>query len=231
MDTSGYERIVFFTGAGMSAESGVPTYRGQGGTWTEYDYQEYACQDAFERNPQKVWEFHDLRREKTGKCQPHAGHRLIAALDKTRHVTVVTMNIDGLHQRAGSVTVREVHGSMWRIRCDACDRLANNRDVPLGRYQHECGNWWRPDIVWFGDSLNPVVVRGALAAISTCDLLVSVGTSGVVYPAAEFPMRAKQAGATLVEINPELTPYSDQHDLCLRGPASEMLEQLFGKLE
>lgn len=228
MDLSSFERIVFFTGAGMSAESGVPTYRGRGGIWHEYNYEDYACQAAFERDPRKVWDFHDLRRQKVGACQPHAGHFLIAELEKRpdKHVTVVTQNIDGMHQRAGSLVVKELHGSMWRIRCDACDRVANNRDVPMQSYRHECGNWWRPDITWFGDSLHPGVVRSALAAISTCQLLVSIGTSAVVYPAAEFPLRAKQGGARLIEINLEDTPLSDMYDARLRGPASEKLAEL-----
>lgn len=228
-----YERIVFFTGAGMSAESGVPTYRGRGGIWSEYNYEEYACQEAFERDPRKVWDFHDLRREKTGACKPHAGHFLIAELEKRpdKHVTVVTQNIDGMHQRAGSLVVKELHGSMWRIRCDACDRVANNRDVPLKSYQHECGNWWRPDITWFGDSLHPGVVRSALAAISTCQLLVSVGTSAVVYPAAQFPMLAKQGGAKLIEINPEDTPLSEMYDVRLRGSASAELAGLLAEFQ
>lgn len=213
----------------MSAESGVPTYRGHGGIWADYNYEDYACQAAFERDPQKVWEFHDLRRQKTAACQPHAGHHLITQLERALpHVVVVTQNIDGMHQRAGSLVVKELHGSMWRIRCDACDKVRVNREVPLKSYQHECGRWWRPDITWFGDSLHPGVVRSAIAAIATCDLLVSIGTSAVVFPAAEFPLHAKRNGATLVEINLEDTPLSDMYDHRIRGPAAEKLAELFG---
>jgi NAD-dependent deacetylase len=230
MNVSDFKRIVFFTGAGMSAESGVPTYRGHGGVWTQYNYEDYACQRAFDRDPKGVWEFHDRRRQSTGACRPHSGHALIAALEQRRSgVTVVTQNIDGMHQRAGSKTVFELHGSMWRLRCDACGIVVDNLDVPLGTYQHECGNWWRPDIVWFGDMLRPDTVQRAQDAISTCDLLVSIGTSAVVYPAAQFPLLARQTGAKLVEINLEETPLSSAYDLCLRGSASAMLAKLFGE--
>src|SRR5262245_5945137 len=116
-----FEAIVFFTGAGMSAESGVPTYRRKGGIWKEYDYQQYACQPAFDRDPQAVWEFHNYRRELVSKCAPNRGHEIIAKLEaELPHVSVVTQNIDGLHQRAGSQGVVELHGSLWRVRCDIC---------------------------------------------------------------------------------------------------------------
>lgn len=220
-------RVVFFTGAGMSAESGVSTYRGRGGIWHEYRYEDYACQEAFERDPEKVWDFHDMRREKTGALAPHAGHEAIAALERARPETcVVTQNIDGLHQRAGSRRVYELHGSLWRVRCDRCGVGMENREVPLLSRKHACGAYLRPDIVWFGDFLRADVVEAALAAVRTCDLLVSVGTSAQVYPAAEMPLHAKRAGAFLVEVNPEETPLSPIYDRCVRAPASEVLKAL-----
>jgi NAD-dependent deacetylase len=222
-----FKSVVFFSGAGMSVESGVPTYRGRGGIWHKYNYEEYACQAAFDLDPLKVWEFHDQRRARVAKCEPNSGHKLIAELENSHpDITVVTQNIDGLHQRAGSRKVLELHGSLWQLRCDHCGVIVDNFDLPLGEYRHECGNYWRPNIVWFGDMLFPQVVRSATDAISHCDLLVSIGTSGVVYPAAEFPILAKQNGATLVEINPEETPLSPIFDLHLRGPATKMLPQL-----
>jgi NAD-dependent deacetylase len=227
LDSSSFRKVVFFTGAGMSAESGVPTYRGKGGTWTEYNYEEYACQAAFERDPQKVWEFHNMRRAAVKACQPHTGHDLIVeSEERFENLTVVTQNIDGMHQRAGSKTVHELHGSLWRVVCQSTGRVKENHDVPFSDPRSEYG-YWRPDIVWFGDTLDPVVIYSAIEAITECDLLVSIGTSGVVFPAAQFPLQAREAGAKLVEINPEETPLSDQYDLCLRGPASQVLADLF----
>lgn len=223
-----FERVVFFTGAGMSAESGVPTYRGKGGIWKAYDYERYACQPAFERDPEGVWEFHNFRRSLVGVCEPHAGHALIVAAERANPegVTIVTQNIDAMHQLAGSQRVHELHGCLWRVRCDACGATHQGRESPLEGLKCDCGSWWRPDIVWFGDHLNEPVVQAAAHAIAECDLLISIGTSAVVFPAAQLPRIAREAGATLVEINPEPTPVSDWYDVHLRGPASEMLAQM-----
>ena len=218
-----FERVLFFTGAGLSAESGIPTYRGAGGIWNEYDYEDYACQRAFDRDPHKVWEFHDRRRAAVAACEPNEGHQLIAA---TSGAVLVTQNIDGLHQRAGSGGVIELHGSLWRVRCDRCGVVRPDLDLPIDPRTCSCGACWRPDIVWFEDSLDPGVVAAAEQAVAGCDLLVAVGTSGVVYPAAGLPRLA--AGATRVEINPEETPVSGWYDLHLRGPASQMLRKLAG---
>lgn len=231
-----YAKIVFFTGAGMSKESGVPTYRGAGGLWNEYRYQDYACQEAFERDPVAVWEFHDKRRAAAAACQPHSGHHLITRFIAARQaagkagggVTIVTQNIDGMHQRAGAEPVYELHGSLWRIRCDACALVMENRDVPLGGYQHSCGQYLRPDIVWFGDALNRGVLTKVVHAISHCNLFVSIGTSAAVFPAARLPMHAIENGAALIEINPEPTPVSQQYPKHMRGPASAMLAELLG---
>lgn len=221
-------RVVFFTGAGMSAESGVPVYRGSGGIWKQYDYQRYACQPAFDSDPEAVWEFHNYRRELVAACAPNAGHQLIAQAEQwCAEVTVVTQNIDGLHQLAGSHAVVELHGSLWRTRCDRCGEPGSeDRRAPLFDLYCACGRFKRPDIVWFGDALDPSVVREAVVAIKGAELLVSVGTSAMVYPAAEMPLLAKRAGATLIEINPEPTPLSDAYDMCLRGSATEMLARL-----
>lgn len=224
---SDYESIVFFTGAGMSAESGVPTFRGAGGIWKDYNYEEYACQTAFERDPERVWEFHNYRREVVGACAPNPAHQVVAELQTHRKVTVVTQNIDGLHQLAGSRVVHELHGGLWRLRCDHCGNRDTRRDVPLLELRcGACHHYWRPDIVWFGDSLNREVIMRAQAALTTCDLLVSIGTSAVVYPAAGLPVLAKQAGALCVEVNPEPTQMSDLYDVCLRSSASEAVAQM-----
>jgi NAD-dependent deacetylase len=225
-----YKNIVFFTGAGMSAESGVPTYRGAGGVWSEYRWEEFACQEAFDLDPEKVLRFHELRRRAVLECRPHAGHLAIAELEKAHPgVTVVTQNIDGMHQRAGSQKVIELHGSLWRLRCPV-HGVREDIAEQYGRYRCEpCGNWLRPDIVWFGDRLDQRVVDQAIAAMSRCDLFVSVGTSAVVYPAAGFPKIAKQCGAVCIEINPEPTELSFLYDRAVRQAAGRALPALLQK--
>jgi NAD-dependent deacetylase len=222
-----FKRVVFFTGAGMSAESGIPTFRGKGGMWEQYNFEEYACQAAFERDPEKVWEFHQKRREIVAACEPHQGHRLIAEMEELLpDVTIVTQNIDGMHQYAGSKKVLELHGNLWRVRCESCGLLFETDRGLMPELKHECGSYYRPHIVWFGDQLFEDVIEESLLAIVECDLLVSIGTSAVVFPAAEMPAFAKKAGARLVEINLEDTPMSDLYDTKLRGPASEILAEI-----
>lgn len=227
IDLRDHNRIVFFTGAGLSAESGIPTYRGHGGIWGQYNYEDFACQQAFERDPEKVWDFHDTRREKVAACAPNGGHGVIAEVQREKPKTVIiTQNIDGLHQRAGATDVVELHGSLWRVRCDDEGIVVPNEQVPLNPRRCACGAYWRPDIVWFGDMLNPVAIEKAIKAMQTCDLLVSVGTSGVVYPAAELPLIAIESGARTIEINLEDTPVSHLYQHMVRAPASEALAAL-----
>lgn len=222
-----FQRILFFTGAGLSAESGIPTYRGKGGLWAEYDYEDYACQRAFTRDPEKVWEFHDKRRAAVARCEPNEGHRIIAAVQHERSGTaVVTQNIDGLHARSGARDVVELHGSLWRVRCDRERVVRDDTTVPMTPRQCTCGAYWRPDIVWFEDALDPKNLERAQELLLACDLLVSVGTSGVVYPAAELPRVAMRSGATTVEINLEDTPVSALYQHRLRGTASDMLASM-----
>ena len=227
-----FERIVFFTGAGLSVESGIPTYRGKGGLWAEYDYEDYACQRAFDRDPSKVWDFHDKRRAAVAACAPNLGHRVIAEVQRERSaegasVAVVTQNIDGLHDRSGAADVVELHGSLWRVRCDDCRIVRPDDTVPMSPRECSCGGFWRPDIVWFEDSLDHRVVRKARELLEACDLLVSVGTSGVVYPAADLPRIAVQAGAVSVEVNPEDTPVSHLYQHTARGTASDVLPSMW----
>ncbi|MFC1849817.1 NAD-dependent deacylase [candidate division CSSED10-310 bacterium] len=222
-----YNKIVFFTGAGLSAESGIPTYRGKGGVWQEYNYEDFACQRAFDKDPQKVWEFHNKRREFINGCQPNEGHRIIAAVEQTKPQTmVITQNIDGMHQRAGSKKVIELHGSLWRVRCDREGTISENTDIPLKSMKCDCGEYLRPDIVWFEDPLDQQKIQQAVEAIFQSDLFVSIGTSGVVFPAAQLPAVAIQNSVPTVEINIESTPLSQLYQYRLQGPASEMLKQL-----
>jgi NAD-dependent deacetylase len=229
IDPGQYEHIVFFTGAGMSAESGVPTYRGRGGIWSQYHWEEYACQEAFNADPEKILKFHEVRRAAVLACNPHAGHSVIAVLEKERkRITVVTQNIDGMHQRAGNRNVIELHGSLWRMRCPY-HGISEDIGEKYKRYKCEkCGNWLRPDISWFGDMLNQGLINEAIAAIRRCDLFVSIGTSGVIYPAAGFPRIAKENNARCIEINPEANEMSFLYDEAIRDRAGKTLLELFG---
>ena len=213
----------------MSAESGVPTYRGRGGIWNQYKWENYACQSAFERDPEGVLEFHELRRIEALKCQPHGGHTIITDVQNDNSDTIViTQNIDGMHQRAKSKNVIELHGSLWRMRCESEKILI--KDLDRGKYQTrkcDCGNWLRPDIIWFQDMLNDKTVLAATQTMASCDLFVSIGTSAVVWPAAGYPKLAKNSGAFCVEINPEATELSGLYDQTIRMPASAGLEHLF----
>ena len=219
-----FEQVVFFTGAGLSAESGIPTYRGHGGIWKEYNYEDYACQRAFDRDPDKVWDFHDKRRAAVAACEPNAGHRMISEVQRTQPATaIITQNIDGLHARAGGRDVIELHGSLWRVRCDREGIVRDDTSVPMQPRRCTCGAYLRPDIVWFEDHLDHRVLSRAEQALKRADLIVSIGTSGVVYPAADLPRIAVAAGAVSVEINLEDTPVSGLYQHRLRGKASEML--------
>jgi NAD-dependent deacetylase len=225
-DLRDFRRIVFFTGAGMSAESGIHTYRGAGGVWRHYDYQRYACERAFLLDPRGVWEFHNYRRQLVMACEPHLGHTLLAKYAEVHpHVTIITQNIDGMHQRSGCRRVIELHGSLWRVRHPPSGETITTYDIPFAALRPD-GTWWRPDIVWFEDCLKDHTIEQALSAIDQCDLLISIGTSAVVYPAAQMPFSAKKAGATLIEINPEPTELSDAYDLCIRDKASAAIEKL-----
>jgi NAD-dependent deacetylase len=222
IDLRHYNRIVFFTGAGMSAESGVPTYRGSGGIWKEYRWDEYACQDAFLSDPEKVLRFHERRRSAVLECEPHAGHRTIAGLTG---VKVVTQNIDGMHQRAGTKDVIELHGSLWRLHCQQCGFRKNDYGPFYETMRCSCGNWLRPDIVWFGDTLDSSVMLRASELIGRCDLFISIGTSGSVWPAAGFPELAKRQGAYCIEINPEPS-HIISYDLVITETAARALPEL-----
>ncbi len=223
-----FEHIVFFTGAGLSSECGLPTYRGEGGIWGSYDYQDYACQRAFDRDPDRVWDFHDERRRVMGAAAPGLAHSVMAKIQQERTTTViVTQNIDGLHQRAGAVDVVELHGSVWRVRCSCPGAPFENKDLPIERRCVACGAWRRPDIVWFEDPMQQAPLERAAEVLMASDLLVSIGTSGVVYPAAQLPRMAKAAGAMCVEINPQETPVSGLYDIHMRTGAAEALRTLW----
>lgn len=228
IDLRDYEHVVFFTGAGLSAESGMHTYRGAGGIWSQYRWQDCACQRAFDRDPPGVLAFHEMRRGQALNCAPHAGHRRLAEL-QARHggIAVITQNIDGLLQRAGVRVAAELHGSLWRLRC-AC---GVREDAIAGGYAEkqcaQCGQWLRPDITWFEDSVNTGVFQHAAARVGKAELFIAVGTSGAVWPAAGFARQAQDSGARMIEINPEATEASTLYQEHIRLPASQALPECF----
>jgi len=227
IDINHYTNIVFFTGAGMSAESGVPTYRGEGGIWHKYNWEEYACQNAFKRTPKKVIDFHKVRREAVFQCKPHAGHHFICELQEShKNISIITQNIDVMHQRAGSKNVIELHGSLWRLRCDDCGKIIDDYNKSYTTIKCYCGKYLRPDIVWFGDMLNMSVINQASDLFEKCELFISIGTSGVVWPAAGFPQAAKSNGAYCVEMNTEKTELSYLFDEVINCKASEIGDYL-----
>jgi NAD-dependent deacetylase len=222
--------VAVLTGAGVSAESGVPTFRdAQTGLWSQFNPQELATRDAFRRNPRLVWEWYAHRRALLVDVEPNPGHYALAELERfVPHVTLLTQNIDGLHRRAGSRNVVELHGSLSRFKCFAEDTLvtefAEGDDVPPRCPR--CRSYLRPDVVWFGEALPPAALSSAFYAAETCDLFFSIGTSGVVEPAASLPFTALHHGAVVVEINPELTPLSEHAAFRLAAPSGEALPLL-----
>lgn len=216
------------TGAGVSVESGMPTFRGEGGLWMEYRAEELATPQAFERNPDLVWEWYDYRRGIVAGVEPNPGHVALARAEELfTTFTLITQNIDGLHQKAGSSDVVELHGNIGRDRCNYCGAY---RTEGMGRHC-DCGGPFRPDVVWFGESLPPEAIDRAFRAAATAELFFSVGTSSTVMPAAQLPYVAKESGAFVVEVNPDFTPFTPLADLSFRGPSGEWLPRLLDRAE
>lgn len=217
--------VVAFTGAGISAESGVATFRAKDGLWTKFKPEELASMDAFLANPQIVWEWYQARREVIMQAEPNAGHRAIVELERlVPSVSVITQNIDGLHAAAGSAEVIELHGNIRRNFCQRCLRRYDDETLLTEQtvQQCECGGRIRPDVVWFGENLPTDQWELAERRSLRANVFFSIGTSAVVYPAAGLPMLAREAGAMLVEINPEespLTPYAHESIRATSGAA------------
>jgi NAD-dependent deacetylase len=219
--------VAVLTGAGVSAESGVPTFRGERGLWRGFRPDQLATPEAFRRDPALVWAWYDWRRGLIAACAPNAAHETLAEMETALpDFTLITQNVDGLHQAAGSRNVLELHGNIWRVRCTACGAIHEDRRVPLPEIPPRCPaceGLLRPDVVWFGESLPPGVLEAAWAAAARCRLMLVVGTSAVVQPAASLPLVALRNGAHLVEVNPAETPLSAHAHEVLRGPAAEVL--------
>jgi NAD-dependent deacetylase len=223
--------VAVLTGAGMSADSGVPTFRGPAGLWRTHRAEELATPEAFARNPRLVWEWYDWRRGLIAAARPNPGHDALAALERRReHVTLITQNVDGLHAEAGSRRLLELHGNIWQLRCTVCGDVSTDRRVPLPLTPHlpscvRCGGLLRPHIVWFGESLDPAVMQAAVDAAMSCELFLVVGTSGVVHPAASLSSMAREAGAWVVEVNPDRSASPAVH-CWLAGRAAEIVPRL-----
>lgn len=228
--------VVFLTGAGVSAESGVPTFRDrQTGLWAHFEAMDLATPEAYERDPALVWGWYQWRRSQVNQAQPNAAHRAIAAIEaKVARFTLITQNVDDLHERGGSQAVLHLHG---RLAISYCERCRNElTGACVGKIRQggaavdpprcACGGRYRPGVVWFGESLPQTAWRAAAAAAGECDLFFCVGTSSLVQPAASLTDLALEAGATTVQINPASTDYDQRVDVALRGPAGEVLPRL-----
>ncbi|XP_039306170.1 NAD-dependent protein deacylase sirtuin-5, mitochondrial [Solenopsis invicta] len=242
--------ILILTGSGISAESGVPTFRGAGGFWRKYQAQSLATPEAFAANPSLVWEFYEYRRQVVNKVKPNKAHEAVADFQKRKlaegkRVSIVTQNIDGLHQRAGATDVLELHGSLYRTRCTKCHNIVVNENIPIcpalaGKGSPDpaimssdipkeelprceirgCGALLRPDIVWFGEQLDSNVLEKAHEIVETCDACLVIGTSAIVYPAAMFAPQVAQRNVPVAEFNIEETPATKQVQYHFQGPAS-----------
>ena len=226
------KRVAVLTGAGISAESGVPTFRGKDGLWRNYRPEEIACMEAFLRDPVLVWEWYLERKKGIAAVTPNAAHDLLARWEAARGeadgFTLITQNVDGLHGRAGSRNILELHGNIWITRCLACERRARDESLAYAELPPKCpcGGVVRPHIVWFGEMLDPEVLETAWDTVGRADLCFVIGTSSLVYPAAALPRAALEAGAAVVEVNPEPTPLSDAATVSLRMKAVEFAEAM-----
>ena len=224
-------KITVLTGAGISAESGVPTFRGAGGLWKQYRPEDLATPEAFARDPRLVWEWYGWRRGLIAGTRPNPGHLALARLEaRTEDFTLVTQNVDGLHDRAGNRHILKVHGDLWQLRCLACGREERDErlEFPELPPRCACGGVLRPGVVWFGEPLPGDIWMAAERAIAECEVMLVVGTSAVVYPAAGLVPLAKSAGARVIEVNLEETPFTTSVDKSFRGKSGEILPGLIG---
>ena len=247
-------RILILTGAGVSAESGVPTFRGPDGLWRKFRPEQLATPEAFQADPRLVWEWYGYRRERVGACRPNAAHAAIAHLTlRNEDARLVTQNVDGLHELAleeaaseepfsgepaprgnpaSRATPIRLHGSLFQTRCTKCDYRTSDRrpvdvenEAPLPRCS-ECTALLRPDVVWFGEGLDPEILQTAMRLAERAEVCLVVGTSALVHPAASLPLVTRESGGVVVEVNPEPTPLTEIAVSSLRGPAGKILPDL-----
>jgi NAD-dependent deacetylase len=226
--------VAVLTGAGISAESGIPTFReAQTGLWAQYDPEELATPQAFRTNPELVWEWYQWRQEIVQQAKPNPGHYALAKMEnqftaQTAKFTLITQNVDGLHHRAGSQRIIELHGNINRSKCFDCGTLVEDDWSTSEQHPRclHCNGLLRPDVVWFGEDLPPNALQAAWDTAQNCDVFFSIGTSALVQPAASLPVVALQKGATVIEINPDITNISILATFNLKGPAGEVLPEL-----
>lgn len=228
----GSRRVRALTGAGVSAESGVPTFRGHDGLWKKFRPEELATPEAFARDPKLVWEWYDWRRGLIAKTRPNPGHRALVELEKSvRDFWLITQNVDGLHQLAGSERILPLHGNIWELRCLGCGKSGEDRRAPLPELPPECGEcgaMLRPGVVWFGEGLPQETLSKSIEVSGDAELFLAIGTAGAVEPAASMARIAREAGAQVIEINPEESSLSSVADVVLRGKSGEVLPRLLG---
>ena len=223
------DRVTVLAGAGVSAESGVPTFRGEDGLWRNHNVMDLVTPQAFDRNPELVWEFYNWRRDLISKITHNPAHRALVELERlVPDFTLISQNVDGLHLLAGSKNLLEIHGNLWRVRCIECRKITLDRSPDMGPLPKckSCGGLLRPDVVWFGESLDPDILQQAMEASRICQVMLVIGTSSVVQPAASLAMHAKEGGACVAEINLESTPHSHFMDFALQGKAGEIVPRL-----
>ena len=222
------DNLIALTGAGISKESNVPTFRGEDGLWRNYDAMELATPDAFRRNPSLVWEWYAWRQGLIAACDPNPGHLTLAKWEQKGVLKfLITQNVDGLHIRAGSTNVHEVHGDLWSLKCVSCD-YKGRLDTPAEGIPPcpRCANNLRPDVVWFGESLDSDTISNVYHELEQADVCLVIGTSALVQPAASFPLIVKQRGGLIIEVNIERTPLTSAVDYHLSGKSGEILPQL-----
>jgi NAD-dependent deacetylase len=226
--------VCVLTGAGVSAESGVPTFRDLGGLWQNVKVEDVASPEGFARNPKRVWEFFNARRAKLWTIQPNPAHYALAQLERRAPaLTLITQNVDGLHHLAGSRNVVEIHGSLRTVRCVGCGRQrdASGETLPDEPRCADCGDWLRPAVVWFGEMLPLDAMERAEFALETCDVMLVVGTSGVVYPVAGFSLYAAEHGATIIDVNPDPDAISPACEISLIGKAGAILPRVMAAID
>lgn len=221
------EPIVVLTGAGVSAESGIPTFRGAQGLWREYRAEALATPEAFENDPNLVWQFYDWRRQLIAGCSPNPAHQTLSRIEQSvSDFNLITQNVDGLHVQAGNTHVIELHGSLWTLKCSNCGRRWDDHQVPLSQLPPKCPSCdglARPDVVWFGEMLNTRLLVRAENVTKRARTMLVIGTSALVQPASHLPLLARNGGAKVIEFNLEPTTLTSYVDESIFGPAGETL--------